>query len=179
VINLSSQKLSNAQYKVLLYSLKFAPTPKENNEELRIDIKEFIRKLRLAEIFQGDDENETDQRDKPLFANKSKYNPQRGRDNVLDNYTDYLQNCPVDNSNHVPSNISKEEETAIKDLINNDGIIIKQADKGGAVVIMDTEFYKSKIELMLNDPNQYETADIDSDDRTMSKVKDFIGQFGN
>ena len=48
------------------------------------------------------------------------------------------------------------ERNAIKTLANNDSIIIKEADKGGAVVIMDKENYKKIVGTMLSYTEHYE-----------------------
>jgi hypothetical protein len=40
-------------------------------------------------------------------------------------------------SSKTKCNLLKEEEKALKDLSNNDDIVIKEADKGGGVVIMN------------------------------------------
>ncbi|CAF4198778.1 unnamed protein product, partial [Rotaria sordida] len=54
------------------------------------------------------------------------------------------------------NNISKEEQIALKELKNNNKIIITQADKGGKVVVMDRVEYIRKIEEKLNDTSTYE-----------------------
>ena len=53
------------------------------------------------------------------------------------------------------------ERNAIKTLANNDSIIIKKADQGGAVVIMDKENYKKIVETMLSDTEHYEELRTD------------------
>ena len=52
---------------------------------------------------------------------------------------------------HVKTNLSKHEKTALQELINDNIIIIKEADKAGATIIMDKIFYKNKIEELLSD----------------------------
>ena len=49
--NLSSKMLSRYQTNILLRGLKFAPTPKCSNIELKSRIKNYMRRLRLAEFF--------------------------------------------------------------------------------------------------------------------------------
>jgi hypothetical protein len=48
--------------------------------------------------------------------------------------------------------MSKEEMAAIRDLNGNENIIILQADKGNATVVMDLCDYKEKMKLLLEDP---------------------------
>ncbi len=54
-----------------------------------------------------------------------------------------------------PSNISKEEEKAIKGLKTDKTITILPADKGRTTVVMDTETYTNQMEQMLGDSTTY------------------------
>ena len=63
----------------------------------------------------------------------------------------FVKKCRVDiqtlNLNKSPkfSNLSKEEWTAHENLKIRDDIVIKPADKGGAVVVWRTDLYKQKL----------------------------------
>ena len=58
IINLSHRKFSETEIVSLSKGLKFTPTPKfGNKKDLTADLNEFHRKLRLAEYFDGN-ENE-------------------------------------------------------------------------------------------------------------------------
>ena len=48
-------------------------------------------------------------------------------------------------------NINKEERADVKDLKNNDTIIILPADKGKATMVMDVEEYENMVGTMLSD----------------------------
>ena len=52
-------------------------------------------------------------------------------------------------------NTSRDEYKAIKDLQNNKDIVIKPADKGGAVVVMDLKDYLAEGYKQLSDGNVY------------------------
>lgn len=52
-------------------------------------------------------------------------------------------------------NLSKKEIYSIQQLRNNDGLTIKPADKGGALVLMDTDLYLQEAYRQLNDINYY------------------------
>jgi hypothetical protein len=56
----------------------------------------------------------------------------------------------------LPQNFSKAEWTELKSLKANRNIVIKPADKGGNVVIMDREDYVRMGENFLSDPAKYE-----------------------
>ena len=144
VINLSSKQFTKSEINLLSKGFKFTPTPRQNPQELAKDIKEYTRKLRLAEFFY--EENEEDYFEENIVKNKSKFNPKRNRNNLLDTVCDALQKTPLttNNARTTKNNLSKFETDALKSLSADESIIIKEADKGGAVVIMDSDFYKSK-----------------------------------
>lgn len=52
--------------------------------------------------------------------------------------------------------MSKRQREAIKQLSEDRSIVIKEADKGGSVVIMDSEHYKTMAHDILNDNEYYE-----------------------
>lgn len=47
-------------------------------------------------------------------------------------------------------NMTNAESRALKDLQNNPDITIRSADKGGAIVVLDTEYYNRKMTEHLN-----------------------------
>lgn len=158
VINLSSRSLNEAEINLLSKGLKFTPTPNESNpQDLTTDIKEYTRKLRLAEYFHSDDDGEnTTETD--LVKNKSNFNPKKGRNALLDTVCDTLESMPTEDNpskNKRQHNLLKSEENAIKSLLNDNSIVIKEADKGGAVVVMNVFHFKFLIvyfQLVLKPP---------------------------
>jgi hypothetical protein len=148
VVNLSSQEISEQQIELLRLGLKFTPTPRKNQEELIKDTREFTRKLRLGEFFLDADEND----DGSIVKNKSRFIPPRGRNNHLDKYIDYLHaisSAPAPQKK-TKSNTSHNLQLALKELQENQNLIIKEADKGGAIVLMDKDYYENKILEMLS-----------------------------
>ena len=78
----SRKRLTDSEQKILEKGLKFTPTPERGNQqELKEDIFEFTRKLRLAEYFYG-----TEDPDISLVKNKSDFIPPRNRNAALDRY---------------------------------------------------------------------------------------------
>ena len=72
------------------------------------------------------------------------FHSRRNRNKTLYIVADYLNNQNFNNAaTKSKSNISKNEWEAIKSLKENDSIVLKEADKGGAVVVMSkTHYYK-------------------------------------
>ena len=167
IINLSTYKLTTEQIDILKLGLKFCPTPKSNITELKGDLKEFERKFRLLEMFHN-----TDAKDNSLVKNKSNFHPNKGLNKDLDAFFDKLGNIDLKENKNVKNNLSHEQQKALEELKNNSEIVIKEADKGSAIVIMDREYYKEKIQTMLEDPQSYRPIDKNIDKKTMSKISE-------
>ena len=71
------------------------------------------------------------------------------------------------------SNLTKEEQNALQELREDSEILIFEADKGGAVVVMDRTYYADKKILeMLNDSQTYEEITANKDKVVMKLMKE-------
>ena len=175
IFNLSNKVLSQQHVNVLRRGLKFTPTPLPNKIELRNDVQQISRKLRLLEFFYKENESEEEKSsDDSIIKNKSVFNPQRNRDKILDQNIDPLNSLNFPRLQKAPkSNLSKLEWAAINDLKNEKNIEIKEADKGGSVVILSKFHYKSMILSQLNDDKTHKTLNSNPDQAIMKKNKSF------
>ena len=169
---MSTRHLNETEIKLLSKGLKFTPTPaKTNSKEIENDINEFTRKIKLAEYF-----NEAEDRDISIVTNKSSFMPPKHRNANLEKFINNIDSIPKDITHRdVRSNMTLNERKSIQDLINDPNIIIKEADKGGAVVIMDTSHYKEMISSQLSDKNYYGCLDHDPrnlDRKSYNKLTD-------
>ena len=147
IINLSKYDFTNSQIQVLEKSSKFCPTPTYSDLlDLEINIKEFIRKVELKTLFTGS----SVEGNQCLVKEKGAYIPPECKDPFLSvvltqmrNVAEDLERYPIE---QVYDNLSREERQALKELISNDDIIIKTADKGASWVIMDRVFYIKAME---------------------------------
>ena len=89
IFNLSSKTLSRYQTNILLRGLKLTPTPKRNNIELKSNIENYTRRLKLAEFFQSKKRNHSEEN---LFQEPSTFTPPRNRNRDLDHQIDVLSN---------------------------------------------------------------------------------------
>ena len=64
-----------------------------------------------------------------------------------------------------PGTLPRRYVKALRDLANDSEIIVTQADKGGGIVIMDTDQYVEKMREMLNDKEVYEKRPNDSTEK--------------
>ena len=62
-----------------------------------------------------------------------------------------IEDFPLEPQKQIKPNLSKMETEAIKTLANDISIVIKEADKGGATIIMDQSHYKDMVENTLKD----------------------------
>lgn len=175
MVNLSSHELTEQQISLLTLGLKFTPTPSQNQEDLIKDTKEFTRKLRLGEFFV----DANTQNDDSIAKNKSNFMPPRGRNQILDKCIDHLHTfAAASTTNHnVKLNLTKSKQQALKELQQNSSIVIKEADKGGAIVIMDKDYYVEKISELLDDRNTYKEVPKNMDKTTLALIHRLISQY--
>ena len=70
-----------------------------------------------------------------------------------------------------------QEQEALKILRTNSEIIIKEADKGGATIIMNKEDYKELVETILNDEVYYTKLNTSPEKELNLKYKKFLQKF--
>lgn len=181
VVNLSSLKLSVAQSSLLSKGLSFCPTPGEPDMGvLKEDLDRFHMGLRRKvffatkrtvnvektdssssssedELFSQDDENPPFKQTE--FKLKSTWNPLGPK--VLEDFIFLNEECLRKHKVFAPKhkNLTWDEYKAIKELSANTDIVIKPADKGGAVVILDLKDYLNEGYSQLKDTNVYQKLD--------------------
>ena len=80
---------------------------------------------------------------------------------------------------HIPpkpkhDNLIKSDRSALYNLQKREDIVIKPADKGSAVVVMDRDHYVSKAERQLNDSTFYKPLDHDPTPEFAKQVSDTV-----
>ncbi|CAG2245713.1 unnamed protein product [Mytilus edulis] len=174
IINLSHRKLQLREINLLKRGLKFTPTPNEDKTQLGADIDEFGRRLRINYIFCEDNEENEEEENKPLVRNKSDWIPKPTKDKDLEETIKTLKTNSLTSNKNVKDNLTREEKTALQNLKSDKSIIIKEADKGNAVVIMDREYYRDNILNMLQDEMSYEVTDKKLDRQTSTMIKKLL-----
>lgn len=139
---------------VLEKGLSFIPTPgKLDRDEIRRDLFTYHRRLKLLDYFQYE-------KDFPHipFTKASTWVP------AMETISPSIQNLirkdvrALAGFRPKPSNqtnLTKEQLRALKDLKNNDSIVIKPADKGSQVVILDRVQYILEAEKQLSNTMHY------------------------
>ena len=79
-------------------------------------------------------------------------------------------------NNKRPVKLDKEEQKTIKDLQNDNEIIILPADKGRMIVIMNKSDYIDKANTLLNDTETYQPLDTDPSKTTVNRINQKLKQ---
>ena len=169
-------QLDTHERSVLEKDLNYIPTRKHCDEYTdRADCEKFYRRLRLKAHFssnQESSEKDTSQTPdlsddttfEPLKPKTSNWTPPPGRFGSLDYYISKCRS-EVNKLNFkrhlVTDNLTPGERAAIISLRQRTDIVIKPADKGGAVVVWDRNLYKQEAERQLSDSTFYERLDRD------------------
>lgn len=144
IVNLSNSfVLTKTQEDVLSKGLSFIPTPlsfKTQKIELQKDLQKYHRRLKLEAFFEG----KQGRKRKLPFTYGSDWTPALSSlpkhiSSII--RADYHAFKHLNWSIKPRPNLSVNEETAVRELQKNRRIVIKPADKGNAVVIMDRDQY--------------------------------------
>ena len=132
--------LSDSEKSVLSKGLNFVPISLKTDEfSVKQDVEKFLRRVQLKTFFHDkEDDSNTSNKDtfETLQIRESKWTPPEGQFSSLDFF---LKKCRHDinklkfNRYTKFSNLSSEEWSALKSLKKRKDMVIKAADKGGAV----------------------------------------------
>ena len=130
-----------------------------NKKQLNEDLLDFFRRIKLKAYFKDSSEKN---KDDFHIKSKNKWTPTKNH-HTIDTFIEAVNNdlCNIPTQKLPRDNLSKNERCAIETLKNNNDIIISNADKGGAVVIMNTEDYNNEALRQLNDPICYKELEND------------------
>lgn len=185
--------MSDACVSALSKGLSFAPTAHTNDFETIIDFQKFFRNLRLREFFHSDqgvspsttvsttDDTRSRENSAPMlpattrFKKKSMFTPPKHRNSSLETYCRLVDNdvktlLKKKKEYKVFNNLSKEERNAIMDLKKDNKIVVRSADKGGAVVLQNAVDYEMEISRQLNDLTFYEKLPSDPTYRLQARI---------
>lgn len=170
VVNISSFELSSAHLHLLSKGLTFCPNIKPDWFQLELDLFQFFRKIKLRVWFDTKEpatnpNQETNIVKNPMLCLKDfdlnipsnfvpnlNVHPVETFIGLVRNDISMLQTHESAQSSH--PNMTNDI-TALQELSNNHGLTIKPADKGGAVVVMNTSDYLTEARNQLSDNNVY------------------------
>ena len=152
VINISNIVLTPGEISMLSKGLTLCPTPGEpRSGDLRCDLDSLHRKLRLQSYFKDEEDSfppaggnfySLDEFKHHKFRVASTFNPPNPPAlesmNVLNEH-DFNNRDMFTITGH--NNLAVRECKALKELQNMSNIMIKSADKGGAIIVQSREQY--------------------------------------
>jgi len=112
----------------------------------------------------------------PSFRNRSKWCPERNRELAIEAYVEALEKAILSHDFTVTHrrNLTRDEQRALENLRGYDDIIIKQADKGSAVVVMNKEAFISEAKRQLSDSEVYTSLDRDPTQDITDKINEKV-----
>lgn len=166
VVNHSSTILNINEISVLNKGLGFVPSHyKPSFQTINDDILRFERKLQLHYHFNKDLDPDCKIIEpvikKPLVGN-SEWWPRILNPHITKMCHDLKEFIFSSSKNfHAANNLSKPEINALNTLKKNKSIVIKKADKGGGIVVLDNLTYMNQINTLLLDTQTYLPTFID------------------
>jgi tRNA/tmRNA/rRNA uracil-C5-methylase (TrmA/RlmC/RlmD family) len=126
--------------------------------------KYFHSKKEISEDLSTDESGIKEVIDIPRFVKKSNWIPKPSKNTRLESVIELIKSDIKHNVDvHVPKteNLTQADRSALRDIQERDDMIIKPADKGSAVVVMDKTTYLQEAERQLSDCRFYEKFDSD------------------
>ncbi|CAN7948048.1 unnamed protein product [Ixodes hexagonus] len=161
IVNLSSVDLSAEEKTLLSKGLSFCPTTGHFGEfDLLRDLDNFARNLRLREYFH--DKTNSSHNHMP-WRSTTGWTPSPNRDKCLDIYIEAVQRDIMraygERNPKVRNNLTSLERNCLRSLSARKEITIKPADKGGAIVVLNTADYIKEGCRQLSDRRFYSSLD--------------------
>uniref|UniRef100_A0ABM0MZ22 Uncharacterized protein LOC102800581 n=1 Tax=Saccoglossus kowalevskii TaxID=10224 RepID=A0ABM0MZ22_SACKO len=157
------------------------------------DADSFFRRLRLKEYHAQDADRDRDEASQDmdtihnarLFGappSVSYWTPPPGRNDTLDHYISVcrreIHTIKFNNQKWQNSNITRQERDALNSLKSRrDEIVIKPADKGGAVVVWRRDLYLVEAERQLSDTDSYRALDVDLTNEIQREIGDVVNGY--
>lgn len=181
IINLTDLNLSESDHKLLSLGLKFIPsTHKLPKAEVEKALNKLIRRLYLYDFF-GIDPNKTFT--KTPFIAPSTWTPPLNKisqstlalvEKLKNTTSDFLNQLPSTeefylNPNH-RDNLGPELRRSLHQLKQNNQIVIKPADKGGNVCLLNRDNYINEAYRQLNNAKYYKTIHYEDKPKLIREI---------
>ncbi|MES9884726.1 MAG: GIY-YIG nuclease family protein [Sedimenticola sp.] len=108
---------------------------------------------------------------------KSNFTPAAGRDRWLDTYLEVVKEDIIRGlKTTTKNNLTKDEENAMRELLMDDSIVIRPADKGSGVVVIDTVDYTKQLIHEVQDSDTYTRVNEDLTKQINTKVRKLVNR---
>ncbi len=192
ILNLSKITLTPGQISVLEKGLSFCPSkPEPDLAALMRDVDLFFRSIRREAFFQRPyiPLSQSESSDSDLQFGPTPFDHHQFKDRSNFDPVDITSNQAIDtfqrtvsdailtyNPEKCYSNLNADERSGLKELISNTNLIIKPADKGSCIVIMDKDLYTQICSTLLSDTKFYKKTDEDLTNKHNIEVGKIIQQ---
>lgn len=159
VLNLSDVQLGPHEESLLSKGLGFIPTTGLNFTNTKLGISKFINRLKIQNFFYKSDHlTNTEHIKFDPFKLPSTWSPHdsltpKAITDFQIQLNQFLDSTPKNYK--LRDNLTPEERDSLKKLKNNKNIIIKPADKGQGIVVLNTSDYILEANRQLNDTTIY------------------------
>ena len=174
VVNLSSTPLTRDEHRALQMGLSFIPTPRPpSNMVLWKEFAFFERRLRISHFFQDQDRPQSNR-----FWVPSAYTPRIGLSPSLEGFLSACNNAMIQQNQRPKKkrtqNLSNDLTEAMDSLQKRTDIVIKPADKGGAIVVWPKSAYVTEVRRQLLDHEHYEQVAGDLNCKYRNTIKSYL-----
>ncbi|CAJ0965945.1 unnamed protein product [Ranitomeya imitator] len=189
VYNISSTCLSPSEMTVLQKGLSFCPVPRFSPFQLDQELYRFFRNVRLKAHFSSTSTVLPilhDQKSSEFTLNslnlrlRSSFQPPRVY-HPVETYIEFVKNDvkkvlqSIEKGDyHIKHNLTIEEKQALVSLRENKQIIVKPADKGGSIVVLDRDYYMQEINTQLSDLDTYQPINHNPTFEIGREIKDLV-----
>lgn len=178
VTNLSTKAINPGQISLLEKGLSFVSTKeKVNVGKLIADMENWERRLRLKEYFHKDSQDQNYINDVNEWEKKKSKNwsPTDGREKDLDVFINNVKSEILNGlKRDHKMNLSTKEKKSLQGLMNDESVVIRPADKGSGIVIMDASHYANKIEEALQSNETYKEVELNLTEPINNKLKKLL-----
>ena len=138
--------------------MSFIPTPGIYSKiKLNDELQNFYCLIKLKAYFIDTESTTEKDGNTILIPQKQKpWTPSQNHHSIeafIDLVQHDINDAKILNTKKPKYNLTKGEQKALEELSKRDDIIITNADKGGAIVVMDIDKYISEAQRQLNDEN--------------------------
>jgi len=158
VHNRSSVTFTPDELNILALGLKFVPTPRPSPPHLvKQRFQQFARSMRLKLQFYDADSKQSSPFDPRFFVPHPNFQPSAQHpalEAYLSKTAEHLDRV-LDTSHRSVRNLTAQQRKFIYSLANRDDLVVKPADKGLGLVILDRSWYLAEANRQLADRHTY------------------------
>lgn len=177
MINISNISLSTSCTSVLSKGLTYSPVNTANEFQTKVDLFKFHRNLQLKVWYHTSTaEARTYEEKKTIFKPKSTFIPCVSNPTLNSFYkkVSYEMDNIFASKKKKHFNLSKDEINALDWLSTNDNLIIKRADKGGAVVVWGRDDYIKEALRQLQNCEYYQPLKFDPAEKIKTELMEIL-----